>query len=242
MSKWFLCQNEEVEGPLNVAQLSERIEGLENANTAMVWGLGKSEWQPAPQWLQHIQQQKLQGHPLEDDEDSQNKWYYSLPEENKKFGPLNFHDLQAELKQIHDLNKVFIWTKQMTDWQPFYQCSELLKKMNIRQQQVPRIQLNGQVEIITDEGQLQAALCDLSLTGVGVEQCSGELQMNQRVKLNIKSPDFEEALQVEALVRHAADGCAGFEFEKLSSLNQNRIMSCFEAREAPSTEDEQIAA
>ena len=63
MSKWFLCQNEEVEGPLNVAQLSERIEASTMPTPLWYGGLAKSEWQPAPQWLQHIQQQKLQGHP-----------------------------------------------------------------------------------------------------------------------------------------------------------------------------------
>lgn len=228
MSKWFLYQNDEVTGPLSAQQLSERIE--ESADKATVWGLGKSEWLPAQQWLQQIQKQKLQGHPIEDEQDAQAKWYYSLPEENKKFGPLSFYDLRDELEQVPDLNKVFIWTKQMTDWQAFYQCSELLKKMNIRQQQVPRIHINGQIEITTDQNTFKASAYDLSLTGLGAEQCEGELQLNQRVKLNIKSPEFEEDLQVEAVVRHTVEGRAGFEFENLSSLNQNHIMNCFKAR------------
>ncbi|MBX3021524.1 MAG: DUF4339 domain-containing protein [Bdellovibrionales bacterium] len=216
-AKWFICQNENVTGPFSTEQVQNRLQSADVAAGDLIWGRGLSAWQTLRSWQNDLPNLNADTYV----EPAPEAWHYALA--GKSFGPYNRATLIGELKNVHQIGEVMVWTKGMKEWAHLFEFHEILTEIGVNKRSFPRTDLNGKVIIKADGQTLIAPTLTVSEGGMGVQLEVG-LVPGQGVSLEIQSAVFRETLHAKADVRYVAGGVVGLKFTQLSPEARGAIV------------------
>lgn len=216
--RWFMLKDEQVRGPFSAKELLREIEGI-NTTKMRFWAKGRPSWQPLPDVLKEIESEgSSHTIPLKAEE----LW---LVFENKtETGPLPFEQLLEHLKSIKNLNNVKVTKHSKKQWEDVYAVPTILEKLGINRRAVPRVPVEGSVNII--DGALKGKrgeLTTISQGGFGMKNIEG-LSIGETFKGTFSSPGFGHPVHFQAEVVFLNKGNIGAKFLNLSTEALSQII------------------
>lgn len=151
-------------------------------------------------------------------------WHYAVNGES--YGPFQRDTLIEKLKSQGSLGDVLLWTKGMKEWAPLFEFHDVLTAIGVNKRQFPRADINGEVTIKTNTGQvLVAPLMTISEGGLGVQLETEALTAGMAVTLEINSQVFRSTIHARADVRYIAGGVLGLKFTSVNPEVKGAIIS-----------------
>ena len=215
--KWFILENESVQGPFSAAELKSRF-SHNPGNQVMVWSKILPQWTPADQWLAQADEMIRESQFQKDG----GGWYYGL--RGQSHGPMSKRDLIKTLSNLTNVKEVLLWTKGFPNWVTIYQVHEILEEVGINRREHPRAEISGQVKFNVQGRDIVVPLVMISQGGLGVEN-SQNLNVGQDVMVEIISPHLGSSIRANAAVRYISKtGYTGFKFSKIHPEAKSKII------------------
>lgn len=217
-AKWFISQNENVTGPYTTDEVKAKVQGTDVAPSDLIWGRGLSSWQSLRGWQTELPNMSAETVVIEPVAEA---WHYALA--GKSYGPYNRASLVDELKHVHQLGEVMLWTKGMKEWAHLFEFHDILTEIGVNKRQFPRADIEGKCVIKTDSQTLIAPVLTISEGGMGISLEAG-LVPGQSCSVEIQSPSFRQEITAKADVRYASNGVVGLKFTNINSEAKGSII------------------
>ena len=218
MVKWFVCQNEDVDGPFDSEEIKQRLESGKISGTTMIWGRPQAEWKTVDWWAMNLPDLLKKAGKAAQVE----VWHYVYQEVSH--GPMPRAELIANVKDIQDKSNVFIWTTGMTEWMPIFENHELIEEIGISRRKHPRADIDGSVSVDVDGTDHIGQLKMVSAGGCGISGVHG-LTVGKVVHITLRSEFFFKPLNATAEVRYVTDsGFVGLQFSSINMEEKSAII------------------
>ena len=226
---WFLYIQDTVFGPYTTEQVRQRLsQGV--PEESYVWWKGHSEWIPT----EHFEQELPKYLDSQNETNQQEMWSFVKAGEN--FGPFQLPEMIDILRnQLEELDNIKVQSSNMNEWKKVFEIPEVSDLLGISRRENERAPLLGTVKVWPQEdAYLVGRSTTISIGGVGVRALHGglgiceipeELEVGSKVRVEIKSPDLEDVVRVQAIVRYKAqEGMYGLVFESPSAETKSVII------------------
>lgn len=215
-AKWFVQQNDFVDGPLTSEDVQARLRAGQLLPTHLIWGRGLDQWFTVKAWTADpsLTVQSAQ-------ESTPATWHYA--DAGQSHGPLLREELIQNLKNVDTLGSVMLWTKGMKEWAPLFEFHDILTEIGVNKRQFPRADLTGKAVLKGDGATLVAPLVCISEGGFGVQLDSGVVS-GQVLTVELHSPAFREVLHAKAEMRYGGHGVIGMKFTQVSPEAKGAII------------------
>lgn len=220
MEKWFICNNDIVDGPFSKDDVVRLIRQGKYPDDVLIWGKALNVWKPFKWWLDHYDSILSEAAKATDPR----KWHFAFQGESQ--GPLSRRDLINELKKLKgDANDALIWTKGMTNWAPIFEFHDIMDDVGVNRRNYPRAPVVGSVEFEHGNQTISGQLCSISEGGFGVKNISYDLAPGMVLKLELHAPDIGGTIHASAQVRYMDSDTIGFKFTNVNREAQSQIIS-----------------
>lgn len=214
--KWFVQNNEVVEGPMTSEEVNSRLQSGLLSTTNLIWGTGFEQWQTVEWWLTELPRLQAEA-PVEAVE----TWHYASHGQSR--GPVTRPELINDLKNMPNLGDVVVWTRGMTEWIPLFEFHDLLNEIGVNKRQFPRVDVTGRVVIKNGQNTLIAQLASIGEGGCGVLLGQG-LAPGHEITIEIHSPAFQEVIHAKAECRYSVNGILGLRFLQIPAESKGTII------------------
>lgn len=216
-TKWFICQNEFVTGPFTTEQVQNKLQASDLGASDLIWGRGFSTWQNVRNWTQELPNMNADTYV----EPVAETWHYAVA--GKSHGPYNRATLISELKHVHQVGEVMLWTKGMKEWAHLFEFHEILTEIGVNKRAFPRADITGKAVIKVDGQTFIAPTLSISEGGMGLQLENG-LVPGQNVAIEIQSPALRGSIHVKADVRYVDNDIVGLKFTQINSEGKGAIV------------------
>lgn len=218
MVQWFICQNDEVTGPLTTDQVKSDVVDGKISSQALIWSRLLDHWTKISQWQNELPQLLKRSEQSRDGR----LWHYAV--NGTSYGPFSRPMLIKELNQLPQKAEALIWTKGMPAWAPVFDFPDLLDEIGVSRRQHPRAHIKGSVVVKTKDQAHLGKLSMISVGGCGILGVNG-LKPGDKIHLDIKSPEFSESIRAKGEVRYITEGgFVGIKFDQINNESQALII------------------
>ncbi len=220
MEKWFICNNDIVDGPFTREQVEKLVKDNRYPTDVLVWGKALNVWKPYSWWLDHYDSILAEAAKATDPR----KWHFAFRGESQ--GPLNKKDLVEELKKLKgDANDALIWTKGMTNWAPIFEFHDIMDNVGVNRRNFPRAPVSGKIVLHHGDQYIVGELSSISEGGFGARNFAYDLAPGLNLKLEIISDEIGGTIHTSAQVRYLDSETVGFKFTQINREAQSQIIS-----------------
>ena len=217
--KWFVTQNESVQGPWSTEQLTTWLNNNRDHQDMFIFRRGLTQWITVPEFLKGDTDevtQRTETHAQEI------QWHYAI--EGVSHGPMSRQDLVQQLARMKNNSAAVLWTRGMKAWAPVYEFAEIMDEVGINRRQFPRIPLTGTVKIQFEHKTFEGSAQTLSETGFGALMAM-PLEAGQIITFEINSPNLNAPMRGRAEVRYVAEELlTGFKFHLLDATTRSTLV------------------
>ncbi|MCB9026182.1 MAG: DUF4339 domain-containing protein [Bdellovibrionaceae bacterium] len=219
MGKWFIFENNEVQGPFDTNSVEKKIESGSLGNDCLIWGQPQNDWKSPTWWRNHLHELLTQ-HPTSQKE---KQWHFVVDEVSS--GPLSREDFLKQIQEIENKKDILIWTTGMEDWLPLFEFEDLLNEIGISKRKHSRTNIQGQAIVEFNGQSYIGQLKTVSAGGCGISGINN-LSIGSEVNLILKSNAFHQELRAKAEVRFISEtGFIGFMFQAINSEDKATIIN-----------------
>lgn len=220
MEKWFVCNNDIVDGPFSKDQVERFVKDGTYPDDVLIWGKALNVWKPFRWWLDHYDSILSEAAKATDPR----KWHFAYKGESQ--GPMNKNDLVEELKKLKgDANDALIWTKGMTNWAPIFEFHDIMDEVGVNRRHFPRAPVSGQIILMNGDQKITGVLNTVSEGGFGASDFNSELAPGMILKLELDAPEIGSTIHASAQVRYMDSETVGFKFTNINREAQSQIIS-----------------
>lgn len=211
--KWFITQNEKVQGPWSKDQLVNWLESNSDHSGLFIFRRGLTEWLSVAQFMNGDADLEEVAPPQEDV-----LWHYAA--DGVSHGPISRQELVQELARLKNNSSAVLWTRGMKAWVPVYEFADIMDEVGINRRQYPRLTISGIVKIQVDQKTYEGVAQSISENGFGA-QMAMPLEAGAIITFEIQSSSFSSPLRGRAEVRYCTgELIAGFKFHLLDATTR----------------------
>ncbi len=218
MSKWFVCQNELVQGPYSTEEIKQKSQSGELGPEHLIWGKPQEEWRTVAWWQENLTQLLERVHVTENEQ----VWHYLFNEQSH--GPMSRQELIEDVSKLEQKAEVFVWTKGMKSWVAIFECLDLMDDAGVSRRKHPRADIQASVIVTLGEQDYIGSLKTVSAAGCGIQGVKN-IKPGQIIDLTLKSEHFHKPINAKAEVRYISDtGFAGLQFVTINMEEKAAII------------------
>ena len=216
--KWFVTQNESVQGPWTTEQVTNWL-NTHSGQQIFVFRRGLTEWLTPNAFLSGDFENQETTMPQHEEEVL---WHYAF--EGTSHGPMPRHELVQQLSRLKNNSSAVLWTRGMKAWVPVYEFSDIMDDVGINRREYPRIPITGTVKIQFEQKTFEGSANTLSENGFGAVM-GMPLEAGSLITFDIHSPNLAAPLRGRAEVRYVAENLlTGFKFHLLDSTSRSTLV------------------
>ncbi|MAE73969.1 MAG: hypothetical protein CL675_07715 [Bdellovibrionaceae bacterium] len=225
--KWFVLDNEAVEGPFETEALKNLVNDGGIPKDFRIWGRVQQTWIPAEEWVSNVD------HLLADNNISSAGciWHFGIGK--KSHGPMTRKELVQALSQRRDISTILLWSKGMTNWAPIFEFHDILEELGINRREHPRADIDGNVEVHAQEGaHIYGRLLTISEGGMGFRGLASA-QAGDTLQVTISSDHLGSPINAKVEVRYVSDsGFIGCRFQSINGEAKSSIIQYIRTQES----------
>ncbi len=217
--KWFVTQNESVQGPWSVEQVTTWLNAHSNEQDVLIFRRGLTEWLTPNVFLSGNLEDREEK--TEKFEEQEILWHYAF--EGTSHGPMTRQEMVQQLVRLKNNSSAVLWTRGMKAWVPVYEFSDIMDDVGINRRQFPRIPITGTVKIQFEQKTFEGTANTLSENGFGAV-LGMPLEAGTLITFDINSPNLASPLRGRAEVRYVAESLlTGFKFHLLDATTRSTL-------------------
>ncbi len=210
--KWFTFNplNHQVRGPFTKIELKELQD--DSFEESLFWSPTLNQWLNYADWSSKDWESQLKVISPR----ITKEWHFAF--QGQDHGPFSFENLISELRtQTAPLTSIYLWHKNLEDWEKLYSFPEVLKALDVEKRKNPRFTVKGSVFLeTTDEKSFLAQLQTVSRSGFGI-LTEEPISQGDQVTITLKTLLIDEAIKATAVARNINGYKIGFSFENLTT-------------------------
>ena len=218
---WFFLVEGQVNGPLAMGQLEDRLQGMKTENPPLIWWRGQKEWVSVSAWREYA-------HSLKDADEKNRNLRWDLKLESETHTQLVRDDLLAKIEGLDKKSTILIKPHHESEWKSVFEMPTIMDELGMGRRKHLRVPIQGVAEFYFDEKNdsivYQSKLTSISEGGFGIIG-THHLAVGDTSKMVLKSDLLSFPIHCRAQLMYISkDGYGGFQFENISTEHQSTIL------------------